>query len=123
MKLKSVGLAIFLNLIYSGLGYMYMGRWIVGIFIALVYAMLLFGLSQAGILAILAAPSFLTMYFIFNLIMIIDMLILNSGRQNKMIAANTTKCPFCAERIQKAAIMCPHCRMDVKPRKPPTLTL
>lgn len=27
----------------------------------------------------------------------------------------TTTCPFCAERIKAQAVVCPHCRNDLKP--------
>ena len=54
-------------------------------------------------------------WLVLNAIMAIDMVILS----NKRKAANTKKCPFCAEVIQREARVCKHCGREV-PKAIPT---
>jgi len=81
-KEKSLGLAIGLNLLLAGAGYMYMGKWIVGIFALL----LIFGIyATSGVGGLGGA------WLIMNLIMGIDMYILfkkNKENSNKKIQKN-----------------------------------
>lgn len=76
-KLKSLPLAIGLNLLYPGLGYMYMGKIIVGIGAALLVTMIYFTNMACYII-----PAWIIM----NLIMALDMFIL----QNKRISNNSS---------------------------------
>lgn len=76
-KLKSLPLAIGLNLLYPGLGYMYMGKIIVGIGAILLVTMIYFTNMASYII-----PAWIIM----NLIMALDMFIL----QNKRISNNSS---------------------------------
>ena len=73
---KSLPLAIGLNLLIAGAGYLYMGKWLVGIF-----AMLLI----TGILLTTSLSLVLPVWFILNLIMGLDMWILFRKRQTEAI--------------------------------------
>ncbi|MHB1236355.1 MAG: hypothetical protein ACYCY7_02220 [Gallionella sp.] len=90
-KEKSLPLAIGLNLLLPGLGYLYMGKWIVGIFACL----LIIGIYLTSALFFIV-PTWLVM----NIIMAIDMLILSNKNKKKVTEENMKKCPACAELIQ-----------------------
>jgi type IV secretory pathway VirB3-like protein len=92
---KNLPLAIGLNLLLPGVGYMYMGRPILGI------GVLLLIVGMALVNALLAIPVWLVM----NVIMAIDMFILASKRK----ADTMTRCSQCAESIQKQARVCRYC--------------
>jgi hypothetical protein len=104
MQEKSLPLAIGLNFVLPGLGYMYMGRVIVGI-----GALLLFALAVAGSGLLFLLPIWLGL----NIIMAIDMVILNDKRKKAIAAATLRKCPACAEMIQREAKICRFCHQPV----------
>lgn len=101
-KEKSLPKAIGLNLFLPGLGYMYMGKPIVGPLI---------GLLMIG--ALLAGGPFLAIpaWFTINILMAIDMLILSNKNKAKIIAETMKKCPACAELIKKEANVCRFCNL------------
>lgn len=100
MKEKSLPLAIGLNILLPGLGYMYMEKWIVGIFACL----LVVGIYvTTGLLFIV--PTWIGL----NVIMGIDMAILSNKNKKKIAEATTIKCLNCAEVIQREAKVCRFC--------------
>lgn len=104
-KEKSLPLAIGLNLLFPGLGYLYMGKWIVGIFASLLIIMIYLTTAM-----LFLAPTWITM----NIIMVIDMLILSNKNKKKFIEESTKKCINCAELIQKEAKICKHCGTKIE---------
>jgi len=104
IKDKSLPLAIGLNLLLPGAGYMYMGRVILGIGAMLIVSLIVLG---SGLLLIV--PTWLGT----NAIMAIDMWILFNKNKAALETATTRKCPHCAELIQKEAKVCKHCHRDV----------
>jgi hypothetical protein len=105
-KEKSLPLAIGLNVVLPGLGYMYMGKWIIGI----AGCLLIMAISWN---AFLSGGDVLTTWLIVNLIMAIDMLILMNKNKAKIIANEMKKCPACAELIKKEAVVCRFCNREV----------
>ena len=97
---KSLPLAIGLNILLPGMGYIYMGKIVVGI-LALLLVVGIY--SSAGLLYI-----FWT-WLIMNALMAIDMVILDNKRKQQYIAESMIKCPYCAELIKKEARICKHC--------------
>jgi len=107
VKEKNIPLAIGLNFILPGLGYMYMGKVIVGI----------------GALLLIVAMYFTTaiIYLFFtwvfmNAIMAIDMVILGNKRKKDVEGKLMAKCPQCAEMIMKEAKICKHCQTEQAPQ-------
>jgi hypothetical protein len=101
VKEKSLPLAIGLNLVLAGAGYMYMGRVVLGLGALLVVG---FTIAFSGLL--FAIPTWLVL----NVIMVIDMLLLSNKNKAAVAAAHTRKCPSCAETIQKEAKICRFCQ-------------
>lgn len=101
---KSIPLAIGLNLVLPGIGYMYMGRVLLGICVLIL------------ILMIFAATPVFTMFSAWlglNVVMAIDMLILGKKREKEIAKATTKICPKCAEAIKRNAKVCRFCGADV----------
>ena len=105
VKEKQLPLAIGLNLLFPGVGYMYMGKWIVGIFALLLIL---------GIFATTGAGSIGLVWLSINIIMAIDMYILFKKNKDKQLLASTMKCPLCAETIKKKAKICRFCNSNIE---------
>lgn len=104
MKEKSLPLAIGLNLLLPGLGYMYMGKLIVGIFAFLL------------VIGIVVTSGFFVVvptWIVLNIIMAIDMMILSGKQRRAAIDSSTMKCPQCAEIIQREAKICRFCNIKL----------
>lgn len=105
MKEKSVPVAILLNIIVPGVGYMYIGRVFLGLICFFIMGtVLLFSMATV----VLAVP----VWFFCQFIMAIDMISLNSSRNRKQLKS-MTKCPSCAELVLKEAKVCKHCSRDL----------
>ena len=105
IKEKSIPLAIGLNLLLPGLGYMYMGKIIVGI-----AALLLI----VGIYAVSSVFALFSTWLIMNVIMAIDMIILGKKRNKEYEEKTMMECPMCAELIKKEAKVCKHCGANLE---------
>lgn len=103
-KEKSIPLAIGLNLVLPGIGYMYMGRVILGIFVILLIGMIYAGTAVMGLFYAWGG---------LNVIMAVDMIILGKKREREIQAATTKVCPKCAETIKRDARVCRYCNADV----------
>jgi len=101
LKEKSLPLSIGLNVILPGLGYIYMGRLILGLIgvIAISYLYLNTALIYAGVT-----------WMMVNLLMGIDMYMMQQKRTAQITARNTRRCPNCAEIIQRQAKVCHFCK-------------
>lgn len=101
---KSLPLAIGLNVIAPGLGYMYMGRLVLGIALLLVTMVTVVGGGFGiGLFAWLG----------FSAIMVLDMVILSNKIRKSFAAATTMACPACAETITRTAVVCRYCQSVV----------
>jgi hypothetical protein len=99
-KTKSLALAIGLNFLLPGAGYLYYGKWFVGLLgCALIIAMYSFN-SGIGILIA---------WIVMNAVMLLDMFILHGKSKRKAEQALMTFCNSCAEAIRKEAKKCKHC--------------
>lgn len=104
MKEKSLPLAIGLNILLPGMGYMYMRKWIVGIGACLL---------AVGIFATAGTTSILLTWVVLNVIMAIDMVILNNKNKAVIAQETTKKCPNCAELIKREAKSCRFCNAEL----------
>ena len=107
VKEKNIPLAIGLNFILPGLGYMYMGKVIVGIGALLLIVALYFTTALIYLFST---------WVVMNAIMAIDMVILGNKRKKDVQDKLMTKCPQCAEMIMKEAKICKHCQSDQTPQ-------
>lgn len=99
-KTKSLPLAIGLNFLLPGAGYLYYGKWVVGILgCSLILAMYHFSTGLG----------FIAPWFVMNAIMFLDMFILHGRSKRKAEQASMTRCGSCAEPIRKEAKKCKHC--------------
>lgn len=103
-KEKNLFMALGLNLVLAGAGYLYMGKWLVGIAAFLLIA---------GIFATSDTETLAITWLVLNAIMAIDMTMLHRKNQKILQEQNTQKCPRCAELIQREAKVCRFCSAEV----------
>jgi len=102
---KSLPLAIGLNLLMPGLGYMYMGKFIPGFFALLI---MIGGFMAYGLFL------FLQMSVGINVLMAIDMIILANKNKKQITESSTKRCPNCAETIKEEARICRFCNTNLE---------
>ncbi len=101
---KSLPLAIGLNFLLPGVGYLYMGRIIAGIGCMFLVAMFVFvGVSEGNLLPVMMWPGL-------TVVMAIDMIILANKQKKQIEVATTRQCPECSETIQAQARVCRFCK-------------
>jgi len=94
MENKNLFVAIGLNIFIPGLGYLYIGRYFLGI-------LAFFIIGSAMFVGMFAGKYFVTAWLICESIMALDMIILRKKLK---------KCPNCAEMVAKDAKICKHCQ-------------
>lgn len=99
-RTKSLPLAIGLNILLPGVGYLYYGKWIVGILGCALYVAMFHFSKGLG---------FIIPWFIMNTVMFLDMFILHGRSKRKAEKASMMRCGSCAESIRKEAKKCKHC--------------
>ena len=105
-KEKNLPLAIGLNLLFPGAGYVYMGRVLLGIMaFLLVVATLAVSIVTFGIT-----------WLVVQIIMALDMVILFNKNAKALEAATMMKCPQCAEMIKREAKVCRFCGVSLDRR-------
>jgi len=102
---RSLALAIGLNFVLPGAGYMYMGKWFLcvlagAVFFGAYFAVGLFFMAQA--------------WLGLCLLMTVDMIILFNKRKKQIIESTTIKCPQCAELIKSEALVCRFCGNKIR---------
>ncbi len=102
---RSLALAIGLNFVLPGAGYMYMGKWFLGLLAGIIF----FG-SYFAIGWFFMAQAWLGLC----LLMTIDMMILFNKRKKQIIESTTIKCPQCAELIKSEALVCRFCGNKIR---------
>jgi len=107
-KQKNWVLAVALNAVLPGVGYMYMGRIVLGVLVLLFIPLLI--VFSGGVA-----------WFGWMLIMGIDMYLLHRKNQREFDAVTLKKCPSCAEMVQREALVCKHCHTKLAPSAAPAL--
>jgi DNA-directed RNA polymerase subunit RPC12/RpoP len=97
---KNIPLAIGLNLLLPGVGYMYMGRVLLGICAFFIIF---------GVLLLQDMDTFYMVLISGHAIMLIDMLILGGKNKKAHQASAERTCPQCAESIKRSAVVCRFC--------------
>jgi hypothetical protein len=100
IKEKNLPLGICLNLLLPGLGYIYMGRWFLGLIAGALILAIIFSAPTQNVLAV---------WLVMNLIMLIDMILLHGKLKNN----HQVSCSFCAELTNANAKICKHCKEAV----------
>jgi TM2 domain-containing membrane protein YozV len=95
-KAKDLVLAIVLNALLPGVGYMYMGRVPLGVLVLLIVPALIF-FSEGWA------------WLVWMLVMGVDMYILHLKNKREVEATTLKKCPSCAEMVRREALVCKHC--------------
>ena len=103
-KGKGLAEAIGLNLLFPGVGYIYMGKWIVGSISLAFVGLITFATAFNGYI--------LTWFFV-NIIMTIDMIIIDRKNKVAIKKESMKECPACAELIQKNAKVCRFCNRNL----------
>jgi TM2 domain-containing membrane protein YozV len=95
-KAKDLVLAIVLNALLPGVGYMYMGRVPLGVLVL-------------PIVSLLIILSHWAWWLVWMLVMGVDMYIFHLKNKREVEAATLKKCPSCAEMVRREALVCKHC--------------
>lgn len=100
LEKKSLAHAIGINLLIAGSGYIYMGRWVLGIFAFIFFCALATAQMYWAILVLL-------------LVMTVDMYVFHKKHSAEVLENATKDCPKCAEKISVRALKCKHCGSDL----------
>lgn len=102
--------AILLNLFIPGAGYIYVGRWVLGVVVLfLAMAPAVFAVITGGMGLVLAMP----WASMLSIVGAIDAYIIVRKQNASADEESTMPCPNCAERIQRAARVCRFCQRPV----------
>lgn len=107
---KDYATAILLNLVVPGAGFMYVGRVAFGVGVLLFY-----GLCVAAVLAVPPSLTAVVANFAGGIAVVaaIDGYLVVRKHNTAVEAATTRACPWCAEKIQRTAVVCRFCNREV----------